>query len=288
MRYLEGQDPESSNSAVQRAQHVHCKRNAHIHLFAARREERLGDPAAARATYQRVLKDLAPGLITAVVQYANFERRQGNNQAARSAYEDFLAADGAKEGGPSAAGHFLAVQYAHFLHAVLADTSAARGVLMAALEKAPGSKLLWEGAIHFEQSAPGEDRAARTLALYERATAPPAEGQDSKCLSAADMSELSARSVEFADMAANVEMLAKVEARHACQFPEHARNNRKRAGEEPGAAPAAKQAKVEEAGISQVRFVTKSARTVASMHYGSSLGTGVGLGLVLKLRLQWA
>ena len=35
---------------------------------------------------------------------------------------------------------------------------------------------LWEAAVHFEELAGGPEAVARALDLYDRATAPPAEG----------------------------------------------------------------------------------------------------------------
>ena len=46
VRYLVEADPENAKIAMQRAQQVHCKRDASLHLFAARFHERTGTPAA--------------------------------------------------------------------------------------------------------------------------------------------------------------------------------------------------------------------------------------------------
>lgn len=57
-----------------------------------------GNIDAARATYSLVLSDLAPDLVEAIVQAANFERRQSNQSAACKAFEDVLEREEAKEG----------------------------------------------------------------------------------------------------------------------------------------------------------------------------------------------
>lgn len=121
---------------------------------------------------------------------------------------------------------------------------AARRVLSAALESCPSHKTIWEGAIWFEETIPGEDRAQRVMALYERALSQPTtasagagkadstEGQPNQedatgskaSLSDADILELSLRSVEFADMYGDAALLLQAEERHAASFmlPAHA------------------------------------------------------------------
>lgn len=77
IRYLEAAgDMEGADSALQRALQVHCKRRPATHLFAARCEELRGGIEQARTRYAYVITTLAPGLVSAVVAAANFERRQ--------------------------------------------------------------------------------------------------------------------------------------------------------------------------------------------------------------------
>ena len=85
---------------------------------------------------------LAPGLLSATVQHANFERRQGQLAAAKAVYEAVIEAEGAKE---EAATHvFAVIQYAAFLQQAVGDGSAARLVYEAALAKRTTAKALWE------------------------------------------------------------------------------------------------------------------------------------------------
>jgi len=76
IRFLEPDRPEAAKDAMRRAQGIHCKGRHETHLLAARFHERHGDPAAARTAYELVLGKLAPGLVSAVLASANFERRQ--------------------------------------------------------------------------------------------------------------------------------------------------------------------------------------------------------------------
>ncbi len=76
IRFLEPREPEAAKNAMLRAQGIHCKVQPEMQLLAARFLERHGDIAAARAAYELVLSKLAPGLVSAVLACANFERRQ--------------------------------------------------------------------------------------------------------------------------------------------------------------------------------------------------------------------
>ena len=57
-----------------------------------------GDVEAARSTYKLLLEKLAPDLVEAIVQAANFERRQSNMEAACKAFDDALEREEQKEG----------------------------------------------------------------------------------------------------------------------------------------------------------------------------------------------
>ena len=76
IRFLEPREPEAAKDAMLRAQGIHCKAQPEMQLLAARFLERHGDIGAARAAYELVLSKLAPGLVSAVLACANFERRQ--------------------------------------------------------------------------------------------------------------------------------------------------------------------------------------------------------------------
>ena len=51
------------------------QRRPEIHLFAARSREHSGDIPGARAAYQLVHAEIAPGLMEAIVKHANMEHR---------------------------------------------------------------------------------------------------------------------------------------------------------------------------------------------------------------------
>ena len=168
MRYLESYDRDSARAALQRAQTVHCKRNPKLLLYAARYEEQAGNVEAARAIYQHILGSLAPGLIAAVVQYANFERRQQNKEAACGAFEAALKEARGNEGAEQSFA-FLTIQYAKFLQQAFNDEDAARWLYAEGLESNPQSKALWEGAIHLEEQSHDAAAVQRAFELYKRA-----------------------------------------------------------------------------------------------------------------------
>lgn len=51
------------------------QRQPEIHLFAARFKEQHDDVPGARAAYQLVHSEISPGLLEAIIDHANMERR---------------------------------------------------------------------------------------------------------------------------------------------------------------------------------------------------------------------
>ncbi|CAL8466906.1 g6442 [Coccomyxa elongata] len=214
IRFLEPERPDAAKEALRRAQHIHCKAQPELQLLAARFHERHGDPAAARTAYELVVSRLAPGLISAVLAFANFERRQGNKAAACKIYDDAVAAAADKGSSSEKTYAFLVVSYAHFLVQSFKDVDAARSLYASALQQAPGSLSLWEGAIHLEENldAPGEEKARRALALYARAA-----GSDT-VLSEAEREDFSARAAVAADLHGTAQMVEIAERLHCARF----------------------------------------------------------------------
>ncbi|WIA42897.1 hypothetical protein OEZ86_008812 [Tetradesmus obliquus] len=171
--WCEANQPEAAAAVLARATAVHCKRRPDLAVFAARFHEAAGDADAARAAYRRVLSELAPGLLEVVLAAANFERRMGQPAAAAALFEELLQQErekGSSSSSSSVAG-FLSLLYANFLRQVYGDVERARQVLQEGLAASPACQALWEGALFFEETLPGDDRVARVLALYEQALA---------------------------------------------------------------------------------------------------------------------
>ena len=87
---------------------------------------------------------LAPGLLSAMVRHANFERRQGQLAAAKAVFEGVIEAEAGKDSKDSATHAFAVIQYAAFLQQAMGDSSAARLAYEAALAKQTSAKSLWE------------------------------------------------------------------------------------------------------------------------------------------------
>ncbi|EFJ41464.1 hypothetical protein VOLCADRAFT_107666 [Volvox carteri f. nagariensis] len=256
VRYLERTDPQAAKPALERAVMGFCKRRPEIHLFAAHFDERHGDVEGARARYKQLLNSVAPRLLEAVTAAANFERRQGNLEAACHYLSELMNEEKAKES--SRIYPFLAIHYAHFLRRNTGDLAAARKVLDDALQQCPGVRSLWEAAIHFEELVGGAEAVSRALDLYNRCTGSPPEGAVAataagRCLPERDREELSARSVDFADMYGTIDQVKVVSARHAQRFmlpttvtaEARAAASAKRVAEASAGAPAAKTARPE-------------------------------------------
>ncbi|KAK9840998.1 hypothetical protein WJX81_004975 [Elliptochloris bilobata] len=222
-RWLEPRDAAAADEAVRRAAEVHCKRRPEAVLLAARHSERRGKATAARTAYERVLKSpggIAVGSLAATVASANFERRQGSKAAACGVYDRGLKAAAARGSAGAAAYAHLAIQYAHFLRVAYGDARGARAVYGEALRVHPAQLVLWEGAIHLEETlgGPAAERVAKVLALYERGVALPAVGAEARALPAAERETLSARAAAFADLASDAAALEAAEAAHAARF----------------------------------------------------------------------
>lgn len=237
VRYMEKSDVERARGILERATIVHCKAKVDLHLFAAHFDERHGNAEEARKRYKHVQTNLAPRMVAMIVQFANFERRQGNMDAACLIYNECIDEELAKESSETCG--FLCVQYAHFLSQVAKDHVRGREVLDKALASKPNLKVLWEGAIHFEECIWKEDSISRIMDLYEKCVTPPEQSQ--KGLEEGDREEMSLRFIDFSDMHCDAAKYAEIEALHASRFPSSTgcSDSRKRpASSELGDAPA--------------------------------------------------
>ena len=96
---------------------------------------------------------------------------QGNKAAACRIYNEAVAAAGDKVSSSEKTYAFLVVSYAHFLMQAYKDVNAARSLYASALQKAPGSLSLWEGAIHLEESLDAPVRVYYVLPSCQNAEA---------------------------------------------------------------------------------------------------------------------
>ena len=257
MRYLLPVDVERARAALRRASLVFCKRRPEMHIFAAQFEESQGNVSDARDTYKHVVSELSPGLLSAIMAAANFERRQGDRVAACSFYEDIIQDDKTKQDPQTYA--FVSMQYAYFLHKQYNALESLRAVYREALVRCPDIKALWEGAIFFEESAGGSDVYQRVKDLYTACTAPPPD--EEKGLSTLDREEFSLHSIDCADMYGSAADVLEAKGRHEALFPLSSlknQNSRKRANETTST-PAGKHQKVENGTVGNSAAVASSA-----------------------------
>ncbi|KAH9288350.1 hypothetical protein KI387_032467 [Taxus chinensis] len=118
---------EVANDALARATQIFVKRQPDIHIFAARFKEQLGDTIGARAEYQLLSSEIAPGLLDSVIKHVNMEHRLGNLEAASSVFEIAIAAEKSKEHSQSLP--LLFIQYSRYLQLVEGNAERAREMM---------------------------------------------------------------------------------------------------------------------------------------------------------------
>ncbi|XP_030934145.1 pre-mRNA-processing factor 39 isoform X2 [Quercus lobata] len=206
-----------SNNALARATQVFVKRQAEIHLFAARFKEQNGDIPGAQGAYQLVHTEISPGLLEAIIRHANMEHRLGNLEDAYSLYEQAIAIEKGKEHSQTLP--MLYAQYSRFVYMVSGNAEKAREILVQALEHVQLSKPLLEALIHFEaiQSLPKQIDYLDSLVV--KFIVPDLESPN--VASAADREELSCIFLEFLNVFGDVQSIKKAEDRHAKLFLPH-------------------------------------------------------------------
>ncbi|KAJ7009004.1 pre-mRNA-processing factor 39-like isoform X2 [Populus alba x Populus x berolinensis] len=176
-----------ANNALARATQVFVKRQPEIHIFAARLKEQNGDVSGARAAYQVLHAEIAPGLLEAIIKHANMERRLGNLEDAFSLYEQAIAIEKGKE--HSQVLPALYAQYARFVYLASNNVEKAREILLEGLENAQFSKPLLEALIHFETFLPLPKRIDYLDSLVDKFILPNSDSVNAA--SASEREELS-------------------------------------------------------------------------------------------------
>eukprot|EP00798_Chlamydomonas_sp_ICE-L_P021455 gene21455-28424_t len=234
-----------AESAVQRLTSIFCRNKPQAHLFAAR-----------------------------------FDERRGLFESARDRYKlGFLYEERAKEEPSATLLPFVSLQYSTFLRQACHDLEKGRKVLETALGEFPGCKMLWEGAVSFEESAGSREAITHALDLLERCSAPPPANPSpssdavpeaksrAQHLETKDREEMSSWAVELARLHGTSDQLHTAERRHfklfsmpACVVP--APESKKRPSDrsnQPGTSTA-KVAKIEAASYPQAAQWPAAAR----------------------------
>ncbi|XP_010523168.1 PREDICTED: pre-mRNA-processing factor 39-like [Tarenaya hassleriana] len=200
-----------AENALARATKVFVKRQPEIHLFAARFKEQNGDIAGARAAYQLIHSEIAPGLLEVIIRHANMERRLGNLDDAFSVYERAIAIEKEKE--HSLILPVLCAQYSRFSYLVAGDADKARRILLEGLDNTQPSKPLLEALIHFETIQPAPRQIDYLQSLVEGFIMANADSQNT-----AEREELSSVYIEFLGLFGDAKLLKKAEDEHARLF----------------------------------------------------------------------
>ncbi|KAJ6728950.1 PRE-MRNA-PROCESSING FACTOR 39 [Salix viminalis] len=206
-----------ANNALARATQVFVKKQPEIHIFAARLKEQNGDVSGARAAYQVLHAEIAPGLLEAIIKHANMEHRLGNLEDAFSLYEQAIAIEKGKE--HSQVLPALYAQYARFVYLASNNVEKAREILLEGLENAQFSKPLLEALIHFETFLPSPKRIDYLDSLVDKFILPSSDSINAA--SASEREELSCIFLEFLGTFGDAKSIKKAADRHAKFFLPH-------------------------------------------------------------------
>ncbi|CAN1270163.1 Pre-mRNA-processing factor 39-1 [Linum perenne] len=204
-----------ADNALVRATQVFVKRQPDIHLFAARFREQNADIPGARAAYQRVHAEIAPGLLEAIIKHANMEHRLGNLEDSYSLYEQAIAIEKGKE--QSQVLPMLYAQYSRFVYLASGNGEKAREILATAVDNVQFSKPLLEAFIHLESIMALPKRIDHLDSLVDKFITPSPDNT----ASAAEREELSCIFLEFLSVFGDVQSIKKAEDRHAKLFLPH-------------------------------------------------------------------
>lgn len=162
---------EAANQVFTRAVTIFLKYRASIYLEHASFLEANGKIAEAREAYLKVLNSVAPNLVEALLRYCNFERRQGELEAAKQWYQRGIELHTAQ---PDVFGH-IATSYAMFLLKSVGDVDLARTAFEEAVKTKSTSLPLWLSYVHFEISVGGDGFVARVEKIFQDAVSDSSE-----------------------------------------------------------------------------------------------------------------
>jgi len=214
IHYLESKNDEAAAREVFiRATTIFLKRRPKVHVAYALFEEKYGNIESARDAYNNI-RDKQPANLEVVIKSANFERRQGNLEAAEQIFRTGI--EECKE-------PILCMYLARFLDTFTKDVDKARTVYREAVSNYPDNKNIWLAAINFETSKCVETGTDPIVELYEQAL-----GTESKLPEEAKK-ELWSNYVEFADnYLSDFSQVADLNAKYVKLYPQAKKETRKR------------------------------------------------------------
>ncbi|GMH25917.1 hypothetical protein Nepgr_027760 [Nepenthes gracilis] len=203
-----------AENALARATQVFVKRQPEIHLFAACFKEQHGDIPGARAAYHLVHTEISPGLLEAIIDHANMEKRLGNMDGAFSLYEQAIAIEKGKEHSQTLP--VLFAQYSRFVYLVYGNAEKAREILVEALEHVQLSKPLLEALLYLESIQSLPKRVEYLDSLVNKFIMPDPDNSISS--SVVEQEELSRIFLEFLGLFGDAQSIKKAVDRHARFF----------------------------------------------------------------------
>ncbi|GMH30903.1 hypothetical protein Nepgr_032746 [Nepenthes gracilis] len=201
-----------ADNALARATKVFVKRQPEIHLFAACFKEQHADIPEARAAYHLVHTEISPGLLEAIINHANMEKRLGNMEGAFSLYEQAIAIEKGKEHSQTLP--MLFAQYSRFVFLGYGNAEKARQILVEALELVQLSKPILEALLYLESIQSLPKRIEYLDSLVDKFIMPNPDNLNTTSASIADQEELSRIFLEFLGLFGDAQSIKKARDRH--------------------------------------------------------------------------
>ncbi|KAI3466792.1 hypothetical protein Pfo_023455, partial [Paulownia fortunei] len=223
MRYVEFLESkggrELSISALDRATQIFLKNVPEIHLFNATFKEHIGDVNGARAALILCDSKTDSSFIENAVTLANLERRLGNFAAASATYEKAL-----KKAREKQKLHVLPSLYFHFARLtflITGSAAAARDVLVEGVRYVPHCRFLLEELIKFAMTHEGASQVNIVDSIIADAISPGLDEYEG--LSAKDRENISCLLLEFVNLCGTMHDIRKAWNRHIKLFPQFLR-----------------------------------------------------------------
>ncbi|KAL1567449.1 hypothetical protein AAHA92_02927 [Salvia divinorum] len=203
-------------SALARATQIFLKTAPEIHLFDARFKEHIGEARGARAALALCDPKTDSNFIESIAAQANLERRLGNFAAASATYEKAL-----KKAREKQKLHLLPTLYLHFARLTFlttGSTAACRDVLIEGIQQVPHCRFLLEELVKFAMTHEGPSHLSIINSVMADAISPRLE--ENEGLDAKDRENLSCLFLEFVNLCGTLHDIKEAWNRHVKLFPQ--------------------------------------------------------------------
>ncbi|XP_042041836.1 uncharacterized protein LOC121787223 isoform X2 [Salvia splendens] len=206
-------------SALARATQIFLKTVPEIHLFDARFKEHIGDAHGARAALALCDPKTDSNFIESIAAQANLERRLGNFAAASATYEKAL-----KKAREKQKLRLLPTLYLHFARLTFlttGSTGACRDVLIEGIQQVPRCRFLLEELVKFAMTHEGASHLNIINSVIADAISPGLD--ENEGLDAKDRENLSCLFLEFVNLCGTLHDIKEAWNRHVKLFPQSLR-----------------------------------------------------------------